>query len=111
MRRPHINITQKFVIYLIIISIIPLLIVGISSFVASDAILQQEASRYSSVVVTNQRDYLELQLEQIEGLMANISSVEEITNVLGNEDIRNTTSLKTSKKTRQWVCSMLPSPR
>jgi two-component sensor histidine kinase len=85
MKHPRINITQKFVFYLMIISIIPLLIVGMSSFVVSDAILQKEASQYSSAVVANQRDYIELQLEQIEGLMANISSVEEITNVLGDE--------------------------
>ena len=87
MKRPHINITQKFVIYLIVISIIPLLVVGMSSYAVSDAILQEEAARYSSAVVADQRDYLELQLEQIESLIANVTGVEEIINVLGNEDL------------------------
>jgi len=87
MKRPDINITQKFVIYLIVISIIPLLVVGMSSYTVSDAILQEEAARYSSTVVADQRDYLELQLEQIESLIANVTGVEEIINVLGDENL------------------------
>ena len=87
MKRLRLNITQKFIIYLIVISIIPLLVVGMSSYAVSDAILQEEAARYSSTEVADQREYLELQLEQIESLIANVTGVEEIINVLGDEDL------------------------
>ena len=85
---------------MIVISVIPLLVVGMSSYTVSDAILQEEAARYSSTVVAHQRDYLELQLEQIEGLIANVTGVEEIINVLGNEGVEEDsfTSLATQAR-------------
>jgi len=86
MKQPRINITQKFVFYLIIISIIPLLLVGMSFYSTSDTVLQEEEARHSSIIVESQRDYLDLQLEQIGSLIANISSVEEITNALDDEE-------------------------
>ena len=86
MKRFRINITQKFVIYMIAISIIPLVAVGMRSYAVSDAILQEEAARFSAAAVIHHRDYLDLQLEQIESLIANISGVEEITNALDDEE-------------------------
>jgi len=91
MKRLRINITQKFVIYLMVISIIPLLAVGIRSYTVSDAILQEEAIRFSTSIVTHHRDYLDLELEQIGSLIANISGVEEITNTLGDEEVAEDT--------------------
>ena len=73
-----INISQKFIGYLIVISVIPLLLVGILSFQFSANLLQEEASRFTTGVVIEQQHYLELQLEQIENLMSNLSGVEVI---------------------------------
>ncbi|KAA3665042.1 MAG: PAS domain S-box protein, partial [Chloroflexi bacterium] len=86
-RLPAINITLKFIGYLIILSILPLLVVGISSYNVSRSILREEAARYTEQLVINQQDYLTLQLSQIESLIANISSVEEITNALDDQNI------------------------
>jgi diguanylate cyclase (GGDEF)-like protein/PAS domain S-box-containing protein len=85
----RLNITQKFVTYLLFASLIPLLVAGSTSYYVSRAVVKEEANRYSSELVDNQKDYLELQLQQIENLIANISGVEAITSVL--EDPRVTT--------------------
>jgi two-component sensor histidine kinase len=82
--RFHLNITQKFITYLILISVIPLVVVGISAYLSFSTALKEEAGLYANALVINQRDYLDLQLEQIESLIANITSVEDITNVLSD---------------------------
>lgn len=86
MKLPRINITQKFIVYLVVISILPLFIVRGDVIRISDGILQETFSNYSSTVVTGQRDYLELQLEQVENLIANVSGVEEISDALKEGD-------------------------
>ena len=86
-RFPAINITLKFFGYLILLSILPLLIVGGSSYNVSRSMLREEAARYTKQLVINQQDYLTLQLSQIESLIANISSVEEITEVLDDKNV------------------------
>lgn len=85
------NITQKFIGYLILLSFLPLLILGISSYRFSSSTLRNEVTRYTAELVTNQQDYLNLQIDQIESLIANISGVEEITNALGDENASNDT--------------------
>lgn len=82
--RPRLNISQKFVISLILLSTIPMLIVGVASLNVARNILQDEAERYSLEIVASQQDYLNLELDQIEALLANISSVEDIRNSLDN---------------------------
>ncbi len=80
----HRNITLKFIAYLMFLSVIPLLILGITSYHISRNILQAEAQRYTLQLLRNQRDYLELQLDQIEALLANIAGVETILQALGD---------------------------
>lgn len=72
------KIANKFIVYLIFLSVIPLLILGISSYHISQSTLQAEAQRYTLQLLRDQRDYLALQLEQVEALIANISGVEAI---------------------------------
>ncbi|MCB8942791.1 MAG: PAS domain S-box protein [Ardenticatenaceae bacterium] len=79
------NIIQKFIGYLIFLSIIPLLVVGISSYRISRSVLLEESTKYASEFVINQQEYLHLQLAQIDSLIANLSSVEDITNTLNDE--------------------------
>ena len=85
------SISQKFILYLMGISLIPLVIVGIVSSRISSKILQDEASLYTREIVSNQRDYLDLLLRQIESLIANISSVEEIRMAVENTEDTETT--------------------
>ena len=77
-----INLTLKFIGYLIFLTIIPLLLVGLISLRVSTEILEEESRVFTIGLVKDQREYLDLQLEQVESLIANISEVEEITNAL-----------------------------
>lgn len=84
---PQLNITQKFIGFLFAISIIPLLVVGIISYRISGSILRETATRSTSELVEGQRQYLELQLRQVESLISNISGVETITAALDDLDV------------------------
>ncbi|MBT6151966.1 MAG: cache domain-containing protein, partial [Chloroflexi bacterium] len=76
------NLTIKFIGYLIFLTVIPLLVVGLISLRVSTEILTEESRVFTIEVVKEQREYLDLQLEQVENLIANISGVEEITEAL-----------------------------
>jgi signal transduction histidine kinase len=76
--RSHFNLTQKFIGFLLLTSVLPLLAVGGISYQVSRTILQSEATKYTAELVENQSDYLELQLKQIESLAINIAGVDDI---------------------------------
>ncbi|MCP5159140.1 MAG: EAL domain-containing protein [Gammaproteobacteria bacterium] len=73
---------------MIFLSVIPLLILGVSSYHISQRTLQAEAQRHTLQLLRNQRGYLTLQLEQVEALIANISGVEAILEALGTANAR-----------------------
>ncbi|MEI7769194.1 MAG: EAL domain-containing protein [Chloroflexales bacterium] len=79
------SLTQKFILFLLLASVIPVLIVGISAYEVSRGIIQNESKRYAAELVEQQQEYLDLHLEQIESLITNISSVEAIIQALANE--------------------------
>jgi len=85
MRRISLNIVQKFLVYLLFLSVIPLLVVGLVSYRNSSDILQADAKRSMTQLINNQREYLELQLNQLASLLINISNVDTIRNILSNE--------------------------
>ncbi len=76
------NLTNKFIGYLIFLTVIPLLAVGLVALRVSTQILTEEYRAFTIELVKDQREYLDLQLGQVESLIANISGVEEITNAL-----------------------------
>ena len=94
-----INLTLKFIGYLIFLTVIPLLLVGLISLRVSTEILEEESRVFTIGLVKDQREYLDLQLEQVESLIANISGVEEITNaLLEGENSDTYTSLATQAR-------------
>ncbi len=82
MLNPWRKIIIKYISFLMIISIIPLLTIGIISYKTSSEVLIEEESRNSLAALRQERVYIELLLDQVENLLANISGVEEITNAL-----------------------------
>ena len=80
-----INLTQKLIVFLLLASIIPVLIVGISAYQVSRTIVQDESKRYAAELVQQQQEYLALNLNQIESLITNISHVEAIIQALAHE--------------------------
>jgi signal transduction histidine kinase len=76
------NITQKFIAYLMFLSIIPLVMVGVVAYRNSADVLQAESRRTTRQLIANQQDYIDLQLSQLASLITNVSNVEEIRNSL-----------------------------
>lgn len=72
------RLTGKFVLFLLVTSVLPLLAVGLTSYKTSQAIIQEEARHYSVALLERQTDYMDLLLEEVESLIANLSSLEEI---------------------------------
>ena len=81
----RLNITQKFIGYLMLFSVIPLVVVGVVAYSTSTNLLRDENDRHTRQVVRDQLDYLELQQGQIESLLANISGVETVRAALRND--------------------------
>lgn len=94
------SLTGKFLIFLLVTSILPLIVVGITSFEISKNIIQEEVRQYTEALMDKQKDYMELLLDEVESLIANISSIEEIKNVVVDESHLpdNYTNLATQAK-------------
>ena len=60
------------------VSIIPLLVVGYTSTETSKTILQEQMRQNTVELMVKQKDYLDLLLDGIESLIANISSVDDV---------------------------------
>jgi len=79
------NLTHKFIAFLLLTAALPLLIVGISAYQVSRTIVHDEAIRFTQALVDAQNAYLDLQSQQVASLIANLISVEDITNALAND--------------------------
>lgn len=74
--------TPKLVAFLLAASLIPLLVAGSSSYLVSRTAVQNEARQHSAELVYSQREYLDLKMQEIESLVANISSMGALNEVL-----------------------------
>ena len=79
---PRLHITHKFVAFLLALSVIPLIVAGISADLISRAVIRDEAGAASAALVDTQKQYLDLQLQGIESLIANISTLDALNSVL-----------------------------
>ncbi|MDO9224441.1 MAG: ATP-binding protein [Pseudomonadota bacterium] len=78
----RLNLIQRFITYLLLLGVLPLLAVGGISIQLSRSALESEARGYVTQELKDKRALLDVQMAQIEALIANISGVEEITDVL-----------------------------
>lgn len=83
----QLNMTAKLVLFLLTVSVIPLMILGLISYRTSRNVIQKDVSNYTLALVIEQKAYLELLLQSVESLIANVSSVEDIKNVLNDETL------------------------
>ena len=77
------GITGRLIIYLALIGVLPPLVVGMVSYQVSQGIVRQELQRHTEQLLQAQSDYLEAQVDQVEGLVGNILGVETITDIVG----------------------------
>ncbi|GGK64872.1 bifunctional diguanylate cyclase/phosphodiesterase [Amphritea balenae] len=86
MLNPGKKIIVRFVGLMILISVLPLLLIGLISYQASSQAMQEAEQRYARTLLQNQVERLSSQLEQVENLIANISGVEDITRSLNDKN-------------------------
>ncbi|MTI09177.1 hybrid sensor histidine kinase/response regulator [Curvivirga aplysinae] len=78
------NIIWKFIIYMIFLSILPILIVGGTSFFYSSRALKDQADNFTKSLIINQEELIELQIKQVEALSGQIASLTTVTDALNN---------------------------
>ena len=76
------NITQKLFIYLLLACVVPLAFLGMMSYTKSKSILKNEIDKSSMNLMDEKKRHLEIIMEEVEGLIANLSSIEDIKDVL-----------------------------
>ena len=80
------HLRQNFVLQLysilLAMSILPLLTYYVVSYRATQQTILSTATRHNLEILGNQRDYLALQMEQIEALASNLGQVDEISRSL-----------------------------
>jgi len=79
-----INITQKLFIYLLLACVLPLAFLGMMSYSKSKSILTNEIDKSSLNLMEEKKRQLEVIVEEVNGLIANLSSIEDIKDVLAN---------------------------
>ena len=80
------TLTRQLLLFLIGVSIFPLLVVGLTSTKISQSILQDQVRQYTVELMVKQKDYLDLLLDGIESLIANVSSVEDVKKAVMESD-------------------------
>lgn len=83
--RMRLNLTQRFIVYLIVLSILPLLVVGLSAIHLSNQALEHETRSSAIQQAHDKAALLNGQMAQIEALIANISGVEQIVEAVSAE--------------------------
>ena len=82
-RRP--TLAFNLVLFLLLTSILPLLVLGIISDNVSRTVIGQDVTDYTHVMVHAQSDYLDVLFQEIESLIINISGVDEIKAAVDDE--------------------------
>ena len=75
---PRFTLGQRFIVYLLLLSVLPLLVLGSVSFFSSRSTVQSITDRYVQELLISRRDLLHNLLEQVEDLLTNIGSAERI---------------------------------
>ena len=71
--------------FLLLASILPLVMLGLISDYVSRSVIGRDVTDYNRALVSAQRDYLDIQFQEIESLIINISGVDEIKTAIDDE--------------------------
>ncbi|WP_420549163.1 ATP-binding protein [Curvivirga sp.] len=82
----NLSIVWKLIIYMIFLSILPIFIVGGTSYFYSSHALKNQVDNYTNSLIINQEELIELQIKQVEALSGQIASLSTITDALRNAD-------------------------
>ena len=88
LKLPRASITVRLLSSLLVASLAPLIVVGIISYHTARSIIQDEVSSYTQQIISEQRDYLDLMLDEVEGLIGNVSKLEDVGDIAVSQDAR-----------------------
>jgi len=80
------RITRKFILYLMMVSVMPLLAVSYASYQSARTTILAQAQQNIRVLVEGQVRLLDRTLDQVEGLIANLSGIEDIGSGLARDE-------------------------
>lgn len=91
------GIRRTFIVFMLVATLLPLSIGGITSYTISKQTIQEEVTEFNEAWIAKQADYLELLLQEIEGLMENVANLDTIKNSLSSQSgtTNNYTNLST----------------
>ena len=78
----RLTLVQKLILYLVGLSILPLIVVGATAYWTASNALTDQARQYSQTIQNKQAEILALQLKQLEALTAQIAGLETVTDAL-----------------------------
>ncbi|GAC1544044.1 MAG: hypothetical protein NVS2B7_18140 [Herpetosiphon sp.] len=87
----RLTINHLFLGFLLMTSILPLVVVGGTSYQVARRVVDTEVTTSAASIIADQKEYLQLQLRQVDSLIANISSVEAIATALDTANNANDT--------------------
>lgn len=85
MSHPRITLLSKFLLFIGLIGVLPIVAMGWASYHTAVRTVETQASRYTQQLTLQQRRYLDLLHQEIESLMENLSSVDDIKLVAGQK--------------------------
>jgi len=78
----RLTLVQKLVVYLVGLSVLPLMVVGGTAYWTASNALTDQTRQYSQTIQNKQAEILALQLKQLEALTAQIAGLETVTDAL-----------------------------
>lgn len=95
------SIRRSFTFFMLIATLLPLSIGGITSYTISKQMIQEEVSDFNKAWIAKQKDYMELLLQNIDNMVDNIANLDNIKNVL--DDSTRTANDYTSLSTQATI--------
>lgn len=86
---PSPSMALSLVLLLVLTSVLPLLILGLTSYNTSRSVIEQNVSNYNRALLAEHQAFLDLLLQEIEGLITNVSGVEDIKVAVNDERTYN----------------------
>jgi signal transduction histidine kinase/ActR/RegA family two-component response regulator len=82
----RISITWKFLLFVLVASVLPLLAMGWASYDIAQRIVREQAIQYTEELTGQQQRHLDLLLQEVESLVANLTSLDQIKETLERDD-------------------------
>lgn len=84
-RYPRLKLIWKFLLFIGVTSVVPLMAMGWASYQTALYTVELQAGQYTQELTTQQRKYLDLLLQELESLMANLASLDDIKQAVAQE--------------------------